>query len=227
MNTTKIFIRIFFFHIPSMYCCLLAFFLLLSSLSASAQQNNVCCENHLGFGLHYSYGNISPVANVGLQYSILYDHAINQRLHTEASLYFFGDHFLDDGAASIKRLSHGIVGNISLLYNFDNSATEQWRFGGGISMQQRFLMYALRPAIPNGQNVPFAYTHEYFLGAHGLLDHTISLDRKMDLLLRLQSQAFMLPIATNQASTIPPELIRDSPRVLYFISLGAFFRVGW
>jgi hypothetical protein len=220
--------------------------LLLGGLSPLHAQPLPTLHNHLGFGLSYSFSNFSPISvsprlntaplpagvsqpiPIGLQFSLLYDRHLSPLLDAEASVNFFGDHSLLDGSSTAKRLSYGVIGNVSLLFKLSGAAREQWRFGGGLSLRQRFLMFALSPLALTGSNADISYLNDYALGANAMVDYTIPLGSKTDVTFRLQGQMFAPAFAKNEAvlRSILPD-VSVPLAAPYCISLGAFFRVGW
>ncbi len=184
-------------------------------------------NNHLGFGLHYAYGDVL-YDRVGVQFSMLYERKLSDLLYVEGSINFLGSSYLADEVRGVKRLFHSVTGNGDLILNLSGNAPQQWRLGAGVSLRQLSSMFAVDAIYPYAQNGDFHYYSDYSLGANALVDLKLPLDKNMDIILRLQGQAFVVPFESHDFIFIESKQAPPIPRLFAFaVSLGAFIRIGF
>jgi hypothetical protein len=199
--------------------------MLLTVVPASAQQSK-SNNNHLGFGLQYAYGDVL-VGNLGIQFSMLYERKLSELLQIESSINFLGTNYNSDGASGSKKLAHSVTGNATAIFNLSANAPQQWRCGIGVSLRQLSSIFAIDAVFPYSQDGDVIYVANYALGANALFDYKLPIDKNMDIILRLQGQAFMQPFVNDTYGSVLFQNLPPERPFAFAVTLGAFIRIGF
>jgi hypothetical protein len=204
----------------------LVFLIMLFTVIPAGAQQSKSNNNHLGFGLHYAYGDVL-VGNLGIQFSILYERKLSELLQIESSINFLGTNYNSDGASGSKKLAHSVTGNASAIFNLSANAPQQWRCGIGVSLRQLSSIFAIDALFPYSQDGDVIYVANYALGANALLDYKLPIDKNMDIVLRLQGQAFMQPFVNDTYGSVLFQNLPAERPFAFAVTLGAFIRIGF